>query len=131
MLPWQEEGSIMSEIPPSDTPAVPEIQVRLQEVARLLRQTGSIDAESKRVLAELVDELSKALTTATVPPAEVTQLAESTVHLAEALHHQQQREVPISVRERLQRAVVNAEAHSPLLVGLARRVLDALADIGI
>ena len=75
----------MSDTPPSVPPAVPDVQVRLQEVARLLRQTGSIDPESKRVLAELVDELSKALTTAAVPPAEVTHLAESTVHLAEAL----------------------------------------------
>ena len=39
--------------------------------------------------------------------------------------------MPVSVRERLQRAVVRAEAQAPIAVGLARRLLDALADLGI
>ncbi len=121
----------MPEIPPSSTPTVPEIQARLHEVARLLRQPGTIEPESKRVLAELVDELSKVLDTPSLPPAEVTHLAESTIHLVEALQLQHQRELHVSLRDRLERAVINAEVHSPVLVGLARRLLDALADVGI
>jgi hypothetical protein len=34
-------------------------------------------------------------------------------------------------RERLEEAVVEAEAQAPLAVGLARRLLDTLANIGI
>jgi hypothetical protein len=121
----------MADTPPSNTPALSEIRSRLHEVARLLREPGSIDPKSKQVLAELVDELSKALDSPTLPPAEVTHLAESTVHLAEALQLQQKRELPVSLRDRLERALINAEVHAPVLVGLARRLLDALADIGI
>jgi hypothetical protein len=121
----------MAETAKPGTPTVPEIQARLQGVAHLLRRQGPLEAEAKRALAELVDELSRILETSAVPPAEVTLLAESTAHLAEALHQQQQRELPVSVRERLQRAVVRAEARAPNAVGLARRLLDALADLGI
>jgi hypothetical protein len=119
----------MPETPEPSKPAVPEVQARLKDVARLLRQSDSIDPESQQALAELVDELSKTLA-GPVPPDEVTHLAETTAHLAEVLHQREQR-LPFSVRDRLERALVNAEAHAPTAVGLARRLLDALANIGI
>jgi hypothetical protein len=119
----------MPETPELD--AVPAIQERLHDVARILRQTGSIDADSKRALAELVDELSKALATAHVAPAEVTHLAESTAQLAESLHHQHESGLLGTARDRLQAAVNGAETRAPLIVGLARRLLDALANLGI
>jgi hypothetical protein len=121
----------MAEAPRPATPSVPEIQDRLQAAAHLLRRKGPLDREAKTALAELVDELGRILETTAVPPAEVTLLAESTAHLAEALQQQQQRELPVSVRERLERAVVRAEAQAPVAVGLARRLLDALANLGI
>ena len=71
-------------------PTGPDVQARLQDVARLLRQPGDLDPEARRALTELVDELSKTLETTTIPAASVTRLAESTAHLAEALHHQRQ-----------------------------------------
>src|SRR2546423_1545238 len=120
-------GSTMSETPESSPPAVPQIQARLQDVARLLRQTGSLDPESQHTLAELVDELSKTLDAAHMPPTEVTHLAESTAHLAESLHHRRERGLLGAARDRLERAVGNAEANAPVAVGLARRLLDALA----
>jgi hypothetical protein len=110
---------------------VPEVQGRLHEVARLLRASGSLDAASQRALAELVDELSQSLQAGTVPAAEITQLSDSTAHLAEALHHQHDTGIVSKARERLEGAVVHAETHAPVAVGLARRVLDALANIGI
>ncbi len=115
----------------SDTPSVPQIQARLRELARKLRQSSSVDAETQSALAELMDELSAALGGATVPPAEVAHLADSTAHLADALHHQHDRGVLESARDRLQEAVIRAEAESPVAVGLARRLLDALANLGI
>jgi hypothetical protein len=121
----------MPETPESKPSAVPEVQARLRDVARLLRQTSSLDLESQRALAELVDELSKALHAARVPPAEVTHLAESTAHLAESLHHQQERGLLDGARDRLERAVSSAEIKAPVAVGLARRLLDALANLGI
>lgn len=121
----------MADTPESSTPSVPDVQSRLHAVARQLRQSRSVDAESQRVLAELVDELSMALQAASVPPAEVARLADSTAHLAESLHQHHDTGMVGRARERLEAAVVEAEAHSPLAVGLARRLLDMLANIGI
>jgi hypothetical protein len=121
----------MSEIPEPGKPTVPEIQARLQEVARMLRQSGTLDAESQRTLAELVGELSKALAAPKVPAAAVTHLAESTAHLAESLHRTQDEGLLGRARDRLEAALLNAESHAPVPVGLARQLLDALANIGI
>src|SRR4051812_44522200 len=120
----------MSDIPSPNPPSVPEVQNRLHEVARLLRESRQLDAESQRTLAELVDELSNALREGNVPPAEVAHLADSTAHLAESLHHRHDTGVLGKARERLEGAVLAAEAKAPTAVGLARRVLDALANIG-
>src|SRR4051812_4630296 len=107
----------MPDIPESGTPSVPEIQTRLGEVTQLLRQTHSVDPASRRVLAELVDELGKMLQSGQVPPAEVAQLAGTTAQLAEALHHQHDKGWLDTVRDRFEGAVASAEAHAPVAVG--------------
>jgi hypothetical protein len=121
----------MPETPEPSPPAVPEIQARLQDVARMLRKSSALDPDSQRALAELVDELSRAFHTTSVPPAEVAHLAESTAHLAESLHQRHDRGLVERARDRLERALANAEAQAPVAVGLARQLLDALAGIGI
>jgi hypothetical protein len=108
-----------------------EIQARLREIGELLRQSGSLHPEAQAVFAELVDELKRDLATENLPAAEVTHLAERTAHLGEALHHQHDVGVIGKARAGLERAVGNAEAHAPLAVGLARKLLDVLANIGI
>jgi hypothetical protein len=119
---------MMSDIP---TPSVADVQRRLHDVAVTLRESTTVDPESRRVLAELVEELSRTLNSGNVPPSEVAHLAERTAHLAESLHHQQDLTIVGRAREGLEGAVVRAEAQAPVAVGLARRVLDALANIGI
>jgi hypothetical protein len=121
----------MSENPPGGIPSVPELKARLHAIAQRLRQPGPVDPEAQRALAELVDELSASLGSADVPPAEVAHLAESTAHLAESLHHRHNPGLVGNARDRLEQAALNAEARAPLAVGLARRLLDALANIGI
>lgn len=113
------------------TPSIVDVQRRLNEVAKLLKGPSLVDVSSQRVLAELVEELSTLLQTANVPPGEVAHLAESTAHLAESLHHQQDITVIGRAREGLEGAVVRAETQAPVAVGLARQVLDALSNIGI
>ncbi len=117
--------------PDASPPGTPRIQDRLHDVSQMLRQSGSIDQDSRRALAQLVDELSKALQSQSVPPAEVARLAESTAHLAESLHHQRERGILGTARESLERAAFDAEYRAPLLVGLARKVIDVLAGFGI
>jgi hypothetical protein len=119
------------EPPKPSPPSVSELQDRLRGVAQTLRQSSTIDEDSRQALAELVEELNKALQAQSVPPAEVSRLAESTAHLAESLHHPKARGLLGTAREGLERAAFEAESHAPLLVGLARRVVDALAGIGI
>src|SRR5712692_9200699 len=102
-------GPTMPETPEPTTPSVAETQPRLHDVTRLLRQPGPIDPESQQVLAELVDELTRALETGNLPAAEVTHLAETTAHLAESLHHQQDLGLVGKARDRVERAVGNAE----------------------
>jgi hypothetical protein len=97
----------------------------------MLRQSKSIDQQSRQALAELVDELSKSLHGQNVPPAEVSRLAESTAHLVESLHHQERRGFLGTAREGLERAAFEAENQHPILVGLARKVVDVLAGFGI
>jgi hypothetical protein len=83
------------------------------------------------VLADLVDELGRVLATTAMPPEEVAHLAESTAHLARAVHR---REAPgrlAAARDRVEAALLAAESKSPLTAGLMRRLLDTLADIGI
>ena len=121
----------MPDTPSSTPPSVSEVQSRLHEVARMLRQSPDLGAESQRILAELVDELSTALQAANVPPAEVAHLAESTAHLAESLSQPQDTGLVGKARGRLEEGLIEAEAYAPTAVGLARRLLDALANIGI
>jgi hypothetical protein len=122
---------IMPDTPEPGASAGPKIQERLHDIAQLLRLSSSIDPETQRTLAELVDELSKALQGANLPLAEVTHLAETTSHLAESLHQQQDRGFLARMRDRLEQAVSNAEIHAPTAVGLARKLLEELANIGI
>ena len=121
----------MPDTPQTNPASAAEVQARLQAMARRLRQSGPIDPESQRTLAELVEELSRRLQTGNVPPEELTHLADSTAHLAETLHRQPDKGILESARDRLEQAAVNAEAHAPVVVGLARRLLETLANIGI
>jgi hypothetical protein len=111
--------------PPSSVPA------RLHEVARLLRDADHLDPEAQQSLADLADELANSLGTSAVPSAEEVQLANLAGRLIQALHQPESAAPVAATRHRLQEAIVAAEARAPLAAGLARRLLDVLADIGI
>jgi hypothetical protein len=113
------------------TPSVPEIQARLNTITQLLQRSASLDPASRQALADLVQELSTALQSGQVPPAELAQLAERTARLAESLHHRHDQGVLGHARERFEEAVVGAEAQAPFIAGLAHRLLETLANLGI
>ncbi len=117
----------MADTPPS----LQDVQARLHEVARMLQDSSSLDPEARRVLADLVDELGASLRASNAPPAEVAHLADSAANLAAALHRQHDRGLLGTARDRFGAAVIQAEADAPVAVGLARRLLDVLANIGI
>jgi hypothetical protein len=121
----------MTDNPVPGTPSLPEVQARLHDVARLLRESQAIDPQTRQSLAELVDELGAALRSTSVDPAEAAHLAQTAAQLAEALHHRHDQGRLAQVRDRLEQTVLAAEARAPFAAGLVRRLLDALANVGI
>ena len=121
----------MSGQPESEVPSAQAMQTRIHDVAQMLRGSRSVSRDVQNSLAELLDELSVVLNTPNAPPAEVAHLAESAAQLAQTLHDRRDEGLVEKARERLGVALIQAESHAPIAVGLARRVIDALAGIGI
>jgi hypothetical protein len=115
---------------PSD-PVPADLLARLEDVAAQLRGAQALDDESRHAVAELLTEMTKALQTSPPPSTEVTHLAECTTHLAESLRQQRDRGMLGKARDRLEKAIENAESQAPVTVGLARQFVDILAGLGI
>jgi len=115
--------------PQQPGPTPPVIAARLREVARLVRQADHLEPEAQRSLADLAEQLANAMSTPhalTAEEAELGQLAEQLIH---ELHRE---ETPAAAtRHRLQEAVVAAEARAPFAAGIARQLLDVIANLGI
>jgi hypothetical protein len=117
---------------PSPQPASgPEIEARLHEVARALREARHLDPEAQEALADLVDELGKALDPAEADAATRSQVAESAAQLARALRKPHDASLLAKARDRFEEAAVRAETEAPLVTGILRRLIDALSNIGI
>jgi hypothetical protein len=114
--------------PPPAPSSVPD---RLHEVAQLLRRAEHLGPEARQALAELADELAGAVAGGAVGSAEGQHLAATAGHLIEVLRHRRDEGTVAAARRRLREAVLAAEARAPVAAGLAHRLLDALADLGI
>jgi nucleoside-triphosphatase THEP1 len=121
----------MPEPASSGPPIPPSVQASLHAVAEVLRDPHPLSAEAREALAALVDELGNLLTAPGAPPEAVTHLADSTAHLVQAVHRRADEGLLAAARDRLEQAILGVEAQAPLAAGIARRVLDALAGIGI
>src|SRR2546423_1079361 len=108
-----------------------DVGTRLHSISQRLRETPHLGPEARQELAALVDELAQALDSSAVPSAEKAHLTESTAHLLQALQQRQDTSLLTTARERLDQAILNAEAHAPFAAGIARRLVEALADLGI
>lgn len=116
---------------PSSPDAAPAVREQLRTIARVLREVHPLSLDLQRLLAGLLEELADALAAEKVSPASLSRLTESMAHLAEAVHHQKERHLVSGLREGMERAVVEVEAHYPNLAGLARKLMDTLTNIGI
>jgi hypothetical protein len=103
----------------------------LHDLARVLREAPPLGQDAQRALAVLIDELGNAVGSTQVPPAEVTHLAESTAQFVRALHRRHEPGGLTAARDRFEQAVLRVESRAPVVAGLARRALDALASLGI
>jgi len=102
----------------------------LHELAELVRRARHLDPEAQAALAGLVEELGEALDPARLSGTARAHLEEHTSHLLHALHAQD--EGPLSsAKHRLEEAAVRLEAEAPQATGIVRRLIDALANLGI
>jgi hypothetical protein len=117
------------QVPPG--PAAQAVQAQLQNIARLLREVDHLDADAQRQLAELVEELSKVLDAQTDPPDEVSKLTDSAVHFVQAARHPHDQGLFSAARDRVNEAILVAEAKAPVAADITRRLVDTLSNLGI
>src|SRR3954471_20830623 len=120
----------MTDPAPLQPDAVTTVRARLLEVVPMLRGARHIEPDARRALADLVDELIRVMDP-NAPAAQATHLAESSTHLVQALHRKHHAGLIAAAKERLEEAATRAEAEAPVATGLARRLIDTLANMGI
>jgi hypothetical protein len=126
-----KESVTMPEQPPNQLPTGEQVQAHLHELAEVLREAHHLEPEAQEALADLVEELGKALTPTAIASHETAQLANTAAHLARALHQEHNPTLLSAAKQRLEQAALRAEAQAPVATGIARRLLDALANLGI
>jgi hypothetical protein len=108
-----------------------EIETRLRDAARQLRETPALEPEARQSLANLIEELAAELHPAEVPAEAAAHLAGSAAHLADTVHQQREPEHVEQARNSLEQAVLAVAARAPVASDLVSRFLAALASIGI
>ena len=121
----------MPEQNPQAAPSAEDRAASLHAVARALRGAKHLGPEARQALAEFLDALNDPETTAAASPADVHRLTDRATHLLQALQHQHEPGVLAAARDRLEEAVLRAESEAPVTAGAFRRLLDALANIGL
>jgi hypothetical protein len=122
---------VMAQESPAAGPTLQEVHAHLEAISELLRRPHRLDAAARAALADLVDELDKALKLGKIPNEQAVRLAATASHFAEAVHSEEEAGVLKAARARLEEAAVAAENNAPMVAGLARRFMDALSNIGI
>jgi GTP1/Obg family GTP-binding protein len=107
------------------------VQAHLHTIAQLLRSADHVGPEAQQLLADLVDELGKALASAEVPNEEIAHLTESATLLAKAVQEENAPGVLQKAESRLESAVVAIESKAPALASLTRRLAEMLSNLGI
>ena len=120
----------MTDQPPPVRPAAEPARASLHELAQLLRAAHHLDPGAQRDLADLMDEMAEAIGPA-APSAQVDHLAESSAHLVHVLHDRQDAGRLAAAKNRLADAAARAEAKAPVATGVALRLIDTLAGLGI
>jgi len=116
---------------PAPPPTTATVRDQLRAVAKVLHEAGQLSPQAKELLAELVEELSRTLDAGTVPSQELAHLTECAAQL---VHVGKQMEGTGPLRAALNRfdnAIFRIDAKFPNVAGIARRLVDALSDLGI
>lgn len=120
----------MSEPKSPDPASADPLRARIEECARLLDATRHLDPQAQKALAGLLREMAQSLHPDD-DPEHARHLVASSAALIQALHDQHDDGLLTSARARLEEATVRAEAGAPVVTGVVRRLIEALAGIGV
>jgi hypothetical protein len=115
-------------LPPN---ASSDLEAKLHRIAGLLRDAGHLSPKAQQSLALLVDDLARAVQKPTGDPVAANHVAATAANLLDALVQKDDQGMLSAARDRLERTVISAGSQAPMAAGVARRLLDILAGIGI
>ena len=121
----------MSESSPSAPQSTAQIQLRLRELATLLRESAHLNPETQKSLASLLEELGAELDSSSAIPAKTARLAEAVGDVARSLHEQHHTSLLETARDRLKEAAAHAETEAPVATGVVYRLIETLSSLGI
>jgi hypothetical protein len=121
----------MSELSGNNPEAVQRMQASLHELAEVLREPQRLDPQAQKAIANLVDEFGRLLTTTNLPSPQTAQLADSAAQLVKSLQRKEHPSLLTAAKKRLEAATLRAETEAPTATGLAWRLLETLANLGI
>jgi predicted RecB family endonuclease len=107
------------------------LRAQLERVSQLVRDAQHLEPESQEALAQLLEELSQQIANAPLEAEPAAHLGESVKHLQKALKRPKDSGLLAAASDRLEQAIMSMEAQAPFAAGIARRLLDALANLGI
>ena len=108
-----------------------DVRAKLQAISGALRDVDHLGPEARQRLADLGEELSRAIATEQGSPTNAAHLSDSVARLALAIQENREPGLLESARNRLEQAVVSTEIESPMMSGIASRLIQTLADLGI
>jgi hypothetical protein len=115
---------------PDDRPRAPRRSTDLHALAQAVRKGQDLGPEARQALADFLDSLDEVREADASSP-EARQVREKAAHLLQAVQHKHAPGVLAAARDGLEQAVLRAEAAAPVTAGAFRRLLDALAAMGI
>jgi Domain of unknown function (DUF4404) len=107
------------------------VQDQLRAVAKILHEAGRLNPKAKELLAELVEELGRSLDAGAVPTQDLAHLTECAGQLVQVAKQTEETGALRAARNRLDNAIIRIDAEFPTIAGIARRLTETLADLGI
>ena len=120
----------MPEQPSAGNTPGPSIGSDIEELARRLGGVEHLDPTARATLAGVLRKLAAELDQSE-PSAQKEHLAETAAQLVRAVQDQHEPGLIAAARERLEGAVVRAEAKAPVATDLVLQLIDTLAHLGI
>src|SRR5262249_24181113 len=121
---------VMTEEQPTQNAMDEPSALALRELARELRDVEHLQRDARRQLADLVEELDRALHNEHSPE-QARHIDQAASKLLNALRDRRDEPRMRHLGEQFRHTLERAEVQAPVATGVARRLIDLLADLGI